>query len=140
MEKFYFDFFGSLIAITVFYYLYNRYMTGRLLIKESEATLLLDGYPLSKRDTALDTKLFESINKLRTKNIESISTQLSVYLIAFSSDYLQLGESYRLINNNIKSKKKQLVIKKILTEALASLPENTLASVYVSGLEKNYSK
>jgi len=138
MEKFYFDFFGSLIAIAVFYYLYDRYMIGVLLIKESEASLLLDVYPSSKRDASLDVKLFKIINKLRTKNIESISIQLSAYLIVFSLDYLQLEETYKLINNNIKSKKKRLLLKNILTEALASLPESTLAVVYVSGLEKNY--
>ena len=140
MEKFYFDLFGSLIAIAAFYFLYKYYMTERLLVKESEISLLLDEYPLSRRDFYLDAKLFKIINELRTKNIKSISIQLSAYLIVFSFDYLQLEESYKLINNNIKSKKKQLLLKKILTEALASLPESALASVYVSGLEKNYSK
>ncbi|MEI6835335.1 MAG: hypothetical protein WCK59_00705 [Candidatus Falkowbacteria bacterium] len=130
------------IAVVIFTFLFllslKPYFNRINPVKQRVMINFLGSYDLSKRDPISDRILFRLINDLSIKEIRPLKSNLKLYFESFSKNYLDLNESYRLIEERISSRRKIKILKNILTETVLDFSEEDLAALYVSGLDREY--
>jgi len=138
MEKIILAFGLITIFLIVPFLLFRSRFARRNSVKQKIVVNFLNSYDFPRRNRVSDRILFRLINNLSSREIISTKNKIALYFKAFSLNYQDLNESQRLIKEKILSKRKEKILKNILAETVLSFSEETLASLYVSGLEKEY--
>ena len=130
------------LALIIFVFLFLRSLSPYFRrvnpVKQRVMINFLNSYDFSQRDPVSDRILFRLINSLNISEIKALESNLKLYFESFSKNYLDLNESYRLIKEMVDSKRKEKLLKEILSAAIINFSEESLATLYVSGLDKEY--